>query len=157
MPVAYNPAHFWKVCLTIRGSILPAVLPRSIAVFPCSLGAYLLNHHVSSFKDEALDHGIDLENLVIPVATIVSLLLAFRINDSFSKWSRAAQIVSDLHANARLTMALLIAYAHPMDEKLLKDLERIRRHLVLACVLIRKHVHGERSFDKEKSWGAGLG
>lgn len=50
-------------------------------------------------------------------------------------------------------MSLLIAYTpSPPDDEMQQQLVQIRRHIVLACVLMHKHAHGEKSFDRELAW-----
>ena len=164
MPVAYDPAKFWSICFECRGSLIPCVAPRAIAVFPFALAAWALEQHSGQLGNvEVNPSSYDLSEVLTPIVTVVGLLLAFRIHDAHGKWHEAAHLVTDLHNQARLVISLLVAYTpvnlsdEKLDEKLRLDLERIRRHLVLACVLIRKHVNprrqGGKSFDIELEWG----
>ena len=152
MPIAYNPAHFWSVIFTRTGSKIPCIMHRVLVVYPSTIGAYLVERY-TDYLDDTSER--ELKHLLVPLSAVVSLLLAFRINDAFGKWNQAAHMVSNMQTSARCAMAMLIAYtpANPSkDAKLCADLLQIRRHLVLSCVMIRKHVRGEKDFKNELEW-----
>mmetsp|Transcript_19055 Transcript_19055/g.56857 ORF Transcript_19055/g.56857 Transcript_19055/m.56857 type:complete len:288 (-) Transcript_19055:1577-2440(-) len=149
MPVAYNPTEFWNVLFAQTGSAIPKALPSSMAMLPLAVAAQVFNHY--EYVSDP-----DLTSVLLPISLLVGLLMSLRITDAFGKWNRASGHVLAMHAVIRNTISKLLAYVvcppERMDE-LTPQLEEIRRLLVLAAVLIKKHVRGESKFEEEAKRG----
>ena len=78
----------------------------------------------------------------------MALLLAFRMSDAHSKWQSAEYSAMELIFTARLTLSKACAYCvhAPAAEASLIQLYRL---LVLAVIMMQKHIHGDRQFDEE--------
>lgn len=89
---------------------------------------------------------------LIPFQLMVAFVMGFRLIGAFNKFEAANEAVLNMHAGTRKLMNRLMCYcaASPeVDETLVK----IRRLLVLSCVLVKKHVRVEKSFDLEARCG----
>jgi len=137
MPVTYTPTHFWAVVFVYTGSALPTVLPRALLLTPVSALALILT--------EVGWLEYDYSGSVDGLAIIVGLLIAFRLQDAYSKWNSASKLVLMLHAKTREVLAKLCAYSGnaPLAVPHIKD---VRRLLVLACVTVKMHIRGESDF-----------
>ena len=141
MTVKYTPTHFWSVVFARVGSALPAVLPRSFMLLPIQATALLL-YYVDWLER---DYSGGLSGLAI----IVGLLTAFRLNDAYSKWNRASEMLLLLHAKTRDVVAKLCAYTNCRQAPdSIPHIENVRRLLVLACVSIKMHIRCETDFKE---------
>ena len=143
MPIAYDPTDFWRVLFSRTGSALPAALPRALIMLPLAALAQVGYHYEFITQDAT--------PVLLPISLLVGLLTSFRITDAYGKWNRASGHVLHMHKVIRETMSKLLAYiVVPPDHRqreLRPRLEEIRRLLVLAAVLIKKHVRGEYSLE----------
>ena len=147
MPIAYHPEHFARVLFARTGSALPRSLPRALCLLPLALLAQLLWEFEVLLEDR--------EHLLTAFSMLVGLMATFRLNDAYHKWNIASHLVLKLHARTRSIMSLLFCYCGDgtPTEELEPRLERIRRLLVLAAVMIKKHVRGESDFGEELRTG----
>ena len=143
MPIAYHPRHFLRVLLARQGSAIPRALLRSASLLPVAMLAQACWYFDWLHENTA--------NVLTPFGVLVGLMSSFRLNDAYRKWHDASHLILQLHARSRTIMSLLFAYCGDgvCTEELEPRFERIRRLLVLAAVMIKKHVRGERDFDDD--------
>ena len=148
VPIAYDPTDYRRVLFARAGSALPEAVPRSLFVLPLAVGAQLCYHYDVYTED--------ITPVLLPISVLVGLLTSFRITDAFGKWNRASRNVLQMHQVIRETMSKLLAFVRPPtegDAELEPRLEEIRRLLVLAAVMIKKHVRSDSKFDDELKRG----
>ena len=90
--------------------------------------------------------------LLLPFQMMVAFVMGFRLNGAFNKFEKANDAVLDMHASTRKIMNRLMCYC-ARSPQLDDTLMRIRRLLVLSCVLVKKHVRVEKSFYFEQRCG----
>ena len=112
MPIVYNPQNFWEVCFTITGSKIPAVLKRVLLTSPCTVGAFCVVRYTEWLTDT---DNINYLHILIPFSGVVGLLLAFRINDAFSKWNHAACAPPHTATRTANRIAWPVRVAHKSD------------------------------------------
>ena len=155
MTVPYHPDHYWAVAFARHGSGLQsisvwrnAIVLALIFALPCAV----LEHY------DWLDRHGDFSQLTLPFSVLLSLIISFRLNDSYRKWERASALILSLHSSTRSTVAKLCAMIgdppSPDDEegvarraKATELIITIRRMLVLGCVFTRNHVVSSASLD----------
>ena len=110
MVVPYDPSRFWRVVFARSGSAIPKVLMRACVVLIAAGIACALHRSspkaVTSIQD----------TIIMPFETLVTFLLAFRLQDSFSKYKEANAACLDMHASIRKLMSKLCAYTAPSKE-----------------------------------------
>jgi len=146
MVIAYDHSNFWGVVFTRVGSSFPRVFPRSVLLL-CITSAILVP--VGHTQPAAL---FTMRGIAAPYRTLVAFVIGFRLNSAYGRFQQANDAVLDLHADARKLMERLITYAvegSDVDDAL----EKIRRYLVLTCVLMKKHVRVENDFTAELKCG----
>jgi len=151
MPTAYEPAAFWSTILTRTGSVVPHILPRAIGflwipVLLCTLQELHIHDIIQSDMDLRAWDGV-----VVFFNVTVAVITSFRLNDAYRKWNVATECMLNLHACSREVMAKLQSYCTKGKHD--EGLRTARRLLVLICVLIKKHVRGEKSFGMELDVG----
>mmetsp|Transcript_90880 Transcript_90880/g.272937 ORF Transcript_90880/g.272937 Transcript_90880/m.272937 type:complete len:573 (-) Transcript_90880:189-1907(-) len=147
MPVGYDPAQYWAVLFVRKSSVFPLILARSVGLL-CLSGVVVVIVHL---QPEAIEGMVD-GSVLLPFQMIVAFVIGFRLNSAYDKYSTAHQLVLDLHADVRTVVNRLSTYL-PDDQESHQSLEEIRRLLVLACVLMKKHVRVENDFQMELSCG----
>ena len=146
MPIAYEPEKFWGVVFARRGSAVPYVIKRTVTLTVIA-GAVIALHR---FFPNSMA-GVD-GTALLPFQMMVAFVMGFRLSGAFHKFESANKAVLDMHASTRKIMNRLVTYcarSPQLDEALI----RIRRLLVLSCVLVKKHVRVEKSFYFEERCG----
>lgn len=149
MPVAYDPLNFWGILFSFRAG-MAGMIPRSLLLLPFAIGAACLEQW-SEPEDRAVVYG-SFDSVTGPFTVLVGLLTSFRVNDAYNKWRGAARAVDSLHAFSKEVITRLCAYCEPTPENQ-ASIGEIRRLIVLACVLLQKHVRSIDSFDYELKTG----
>jgi len=148
MVIAYVPTSFWATVLARTGSALPYAMPTTFLLVCISIAAAALNVYFP-VSMAVFDATPFYEN----TGVLISLLIAFRLNFAYIKWETGVRRVLELHANGRILVSKLCACTrrelHDGTPCLETDglLERFRRHVTLACVLMVKHVTDDKSLD----------
>eukprot|EP00966_Prymnesium_polylepis_P320219 7376599-Prymnesium_polylepis.1 len=88
------------------------------------------------------------EATLAPFLTTVALMTSFRLNAAIAKFEDASRYILELHRKARTILAKVISYCPDTEEGNQRVLH-FRRLLVLAAVLVKKHVRGEKELDEE--------
>lgn len=146
MPIAYEPEKFWGVVFARRGSAVPYVIKRTLTLTTIA-GVVIALHRFYPNSMAGFDG-----TALLPFQMMVAFVMGFRLSGAFNKFEKANQAVLDMHASTRKIMNRLMTYcarSPQLDETLI----RIRRLLVLACVLVKKHVRVEKSFYFEERCG----
>lgn len=149
MTIVYLPTSFWSVIFTTTGSVFfsLAVWLRAMVMVVVGVAAQLCYDH-----EIIAEEGWDLTSFVTWTSVLISFLMAFRLNFAYAKWEAASQAALDLSASSRVIMSRLIAYLEPNDKNE-EALATVRRLLVLASVLIAKHVAADADLDQEVEKG----
>ena len=151
MAIVYVPTSFFAVIFTRTGSIffsLVVWLRALFLVIPAVVAQCLYEYPTN----EPVIDNWDLENFVTWTSVLISFLMAFRLNFAYSKWEAASQASLDLAASARVIMSRLVAYVEPTDATE-EAIATVRRLLVLASVLIAKHVAADVDLSEEVEMG----
>ena len=146
MPIAYEPEKFWGVVFARRGSAVPYVIKRTLTLTAIA-GVVIALHRFYPNSMAGFDG-----TALLPFQMMVAFVMGFRLSGAFNKFEKANQAVLDMHASTRKIMNRLMTYcarSPQLDETLI----RIRRLLVLSCVLVKKHVRVEKSFYFEERCG----
>ena len=146
MPIAYEPEKFWGVVFARRGSAVPYVIKRTVTLTVIA-GAVIALHRFFPNSMAGFDG-----TALLPFQMMVAFVMGFRLSGAFHKFESANKAVLDMHASTRKIMNRLVTYcarSPQLDEALI----RIRRLLVLSCVLVKKHVRVEKSFYFEERCG----
>ena len=146
MPIAYEPEKFWGVVFARRGSAVPYVIKRTVTLTVIA-GAVIALHRFYPNSMAGFDG-----TALLPFQMMVAFVMGFRLSGAFNKFESANKAVLDMHASTRKIMNRLVTYcarSPQLDEALI----RIRRLLVLSCVLVKKHVRVEKSFYFEERCG----
>ena len=142
--IIYSPSSFWRVVFAFRGSVIPMVMPRIAVLTAISLAAALMNQFQTDLEENVLFDNKPLFEIPAAVLTsfgiFTSLLVSFRVNAAFAKWSLATSEISKMHADTRSLMSSLIML-FPNEHAALIN---VRRLLVLGCVSIVKHARRRR-------------
>ena len=146
MPIAYEPQKFWGVVFARRGSAVPHVIHRTMTL-TCIAGIVITLHRFYPTSMAGFDG-----TLLLPFQMMVAFVMGFRLNGAFNKFEKANDAVLDMHASTRKIMNRLMCYC-ARSPQLDDTLMRIRRLLVLSCVLVKKHVRVEKSFYFEQRCG----
>jgi predicted membrane chloride channel (bestrophin family) len=150
MPEAYEPTHFWKLALSVHVTMYK-MLPRSLMLLPLSAAAALIDHYVPHGPHEgSWQLG---STFVLPLTTLVGLLTAFRLNDALNKWMRAARAISNITLECQFVITRLCAYIKPERPEVQESVIACRRMLILALVLVHKHVMGDDDLEQELQCG----
>ena len=108
---AYDPHRFWRIIFARRGSGIPIIMPRALVMMPIPIGIAILEHY-----DKLGSVDVQYDNITLPFAVILSLLMAFRIGDAFRKWQRADMCTQMLHSGSRTAIGKMCAYLEHTDE-----------------------------------------
>ena len=149
MAIVYVPTSFWSVIFTTTGSVFfsLAVWLRALLFMLVAAAAQLCYD-----KQVISEEGWNLTSFVTWTSVLISFLMAFRLNFAYAKWEAASQAALDLSASSRIIMSRLIAYLEPNDANE-EVLATVRRLLVLASVLIAKHVAADVDLKQEVEMG----
>lgn len=147
MPVAYDHGRYWSVVFARTGSAFPNVFKRSVLFCVFAATAVVLHW----FFPECIQ-GFG-GTVLSPFQVIVAFMVGFRMNKSFGKYEAANAAVLEMHADTRKFMRRLMAYCVQGNAEVDETLIEIRRLLVLACVMMKKHVRVESSFEEERMRG----
>ena len=146
MPIAYEPEKFWGVVFARRGSAVPHVIGRTLTL-TCIAGIVITLHRFYPSSMAGFDG-----TTLLPFQMMVAFVMGFRLNGAFNKFEKANNAVLDMHAITRKIMNRLMCYC-ARSPQLDDTLIRVRRLLVLSCVLVKKHVRVEKSFYFEQRCG----
>ena len=147
MVIAYVPTSFWATVLADRVSVA-VPMPTTFLLVCIAVAAAALNVYFP-VSMAVFDATPFYEN----TGVLISLLIAFRLNFAYIKWETGVRRVLELHANGRILVSKLCACTRRVGVDgtpcLETDglLERFRRHVTLACVLMVKHVTDDKSLD----------
>ena len=158
----YLPSDFWGVAFKVEGSALPKIIPRSIIFIIPALVATLVSRH-GPFGIEDSDKDVEIggfqyetpevpSGLITPFALLVALLTSYRLNHAHGKWEIANDSVMTTLEQTRVLISRMCAI-FPPNEANKERLLRFRRLIVLACVMIQKHVRLEKDMKAELERG----
>ena len=143
MPIAYAHGRYWSVVFARTGSAFPSVFKRSFFFCVFAVTAVVLHWY---FPECIQGFG---GTVLSPFQVMVAFIVGFRMNKSFGKYEAANEAVLDMHADTRKFFRRLMAYCDQGNAEVDETLIEIRRLLVLTCVMMKKHVRVESSFEEE--------
>ena len=146
MTIVYDQSSFWGVVFARAGSVFPKVLPRALLY----LGPAILAITLGELYPKAMTGGQS--EIMLPFQMLVAVMTMFRLNDAIGKYNEANSKMLELHSSSRKLLTRLSCYL-PRTVENDTTLERIRRYIVLAAVLIKKHVRVENDFHMELACG----
>ena len=115
-------------------------MPRALVMMPIPIGIAILEHY-----DKLGSVDVQYDNITLPFAVILSLLMAFRIGDAFRKWQSADDLVLNMHGASREAVAKMCAFLPMGDPEAEAACFEVRRLIVLGCLLIKQHILDEKS------------
>jgi len=161
MPVGYNPTHFFGVAFAFKGGAWsnPRVFLRALALMPLPVALVVLemqgylDEHTASWMNGMYWGSTDVS---LPFSVLIGLMTSFRLSDAFQKWERAVELLLQLHTYARVIVSGLSSFLPQGNDEAIEKAVRIRRLLVLGCMLIKRHVRGEIKAGVDDEFEHGL-
>jgi putative membrane protein len=127
--IDYDPKAWWRILLTVRGSVLPALVPRLLLVTAASVAAVLL-HRAEGVRLPPLAHTL--------VGVALGLLLVFRTNSSYDRWWEGRRLLGALTNRCRDLARQASAFLAEDDRR------EIARLIHVMMVLVSQHLRRER-------------
>ncbi len=126
---------FWTEALTIAGSALPLVLPRSLVfgLFALAVAAIHLDTRLPNLDIELTPFEI--------VGAVLSVLLVLRTNAGYERWWEARRIWGDVVNRSRNLAIAALSYGP--DDPAWR--EQIVRRAAAYCHAARQSLRGDRS------------
>jgi putative membrane protein len=129
----YDPKNFLRVFCQFRGSVLPRLLLRLVAVGLVGVGTVFVGEpwHLPSIV-----HGL--------VGVPLGLLLVFRTNSSYDRYWEGRKLLGDILNCSRNLARQLASYLPADDSNALDARQELGRHIKLFYALARQHLRYER-------------
>jgi ion channel-forming bestrophin family protein len=137
--IDYNPKNWLLICLQLRGSVLPRLLPRTLiaAVFGTA-AAYL--HAKTGFQFPAIAHTM--------IGVALGLLLVFRTNTSYDRFWEGRKLLGQIVNRTRDLARQVATLIESSDAEAALQKSDLQRLITALYGLIRQNLRAERDLSQ---------
>lgn len=137
--VEYESRNWAQVLFRLRGSVIPALLPRMLICAAIgAFAAWAFERH--QFKVPPIAHTL--------LGVALGLLLVFRTNASYDRYWEGRRLLGMFTNRARDLSRQAAAYIDGDGPEAQADRRGIARHVGLFYALLRQHLRAERNLSE---------
>jgi putative membrane protein len=133
--VDYEPKQWFRIALSLRGSVLPRLLWRTILVAIIGAAAAFL-HDRFGFKIPPIAHTM--------IGVALGLLLVFRTNTSYDRYWEGRKLIGAMLNRCRDLVRQAGCFVRDHDDPTVALLEDLRRYVVAFYATAMQGLRGER-------------
>lgn len=139
--IDYQPRHWFRIALRVRGSVLPRLLWRTILVALVGLLAAWL-FELYAVKIPPIVHTM--------IGVALGLLLVFRTNTSYDRYWEGRKLLGSMLNRCRDIVRQTATFTQERDAQTVAILEDIRRYVVAFFATSMQGLRGERDLEPLK-------